>query len=79
MAESFDTLMREFLTWVADRRRSYDDAMEAWQSHCPRQTIWEDAIIGGYIRLENPDSQQESQVVLTPQGQHWLEQNRNHN
>ncbi len=44
--------MLEFLTWVADRRRTYDEAMEAWQSHCPRQTIWEDAIIDGLIQIE---------------------------
>ena len=52
MAESPELLMLEFLTWVADRRRTYDDAMAAWQSHCPRQTIWEDAIIDGLIQIE---------------------------
>jgi hypothetical protein len=47
--------MREFLTWVARCPRSYADAMDAWQSHCPRFTVWEDAlaaelveIVGGY-------------------------------
>ncbi len=51
MAESANLLMLEFLSWVSSRRRTYNEAMEAWQSHCPRQTIWEDAMIDGYIEL----------------------------
>ena len=51
MSESVNLLMLEFLSWVSSRRRTYNEAMEAWQSHCPRQTIWEDAMIDGYIEL----------------------------
>ena len=58
--------MFEFLSWVASRPRSYDEAMEAWQSHCPRQTIWEDAIIDGLVQINQQTSNHE--VVLTPQG-----------
>ena len=75
MAESPELLMREFLTWVADRRRTYDEAMEAWQSHCPRQTIWEDAIIDGLIQIEENKSAHSSEVVLTPQGRAFLNDN----
>ena len=42
---------REFLAWVAFRPRTYADAMEAWQSHCPRLTVWEDALDGGLVEL----------------------------
>jgi hypothetical protein len=68
MAGSTNLLMLEFLAWVADRRRTYDEAMEAWQSHCPRQTIWEDAIIDGYIQLSSVDSIHDAEVTLTPRG-----------
>jgi hypothetical protein len=36
--------------------------MEAWSSHCPRLTVWEDAVIEGLVRIER------SMVVLTPLG-----------
>ncbi len=43
--------MREFLIWVARCPRSYDDAMDAWQSHCPRFTVWEDAHAAGLVEI----------------------------
>lgn len=64
--------MLEFLTWVASRPRSYSDAMEAWQSHCPRQTIWEDAMIDGYIELNRRAGPAEPEVMLTPRGKDFL-------
>ena len=74
MPESTDLLMLEFLSWIADRQRTYDEAMEAWQSHCPRQTIWEDAIIDGYIQLVSVDRIHDSEVALTPRGRKLLEE-----
>jgi hypothetical protein len=62
-------LMVEFLTWVARRPRTYADAMEAWRSNCPRQSVWEDALIDGLIQVENGPSMNESRVVLTPLGE----------
>jgi hypothetical protein len=44
--------MREFLVWVAFRPRTYADTMEAWGSHCPRYTLWEDALELGLIVVE---------------------------
>lgn len=78
MAESVDMLMREFLTWVSTRPRTYDEAMEAWQSHCPRQTIWEDAMIGGLIQLTNNDTGHETEVTLTPLGLALMNGNNGH-
>jgi hypothetical protein len=72
MSESANLLMLEFLHWVADRRRTYDDAMEAWQSHCPRQTIWEDAIIEGLIQLNGGEAPHNPAIALTPRGRALL-------
>ena len=58
--------MLEFLRWVAARRRSYVDAMEAWQTSCPRFSVWEDASIAGYITLQQHTD--EVVVSLTPEG-----------
>lgn len=59
--------MLEFLSWVADHRRTYDEVMETWQSHCPRQTIWEDAIIEGLVEVDKQSNDHE--VMLTPRAE----------
>jgi hypothetical protein len=56
----------EFLGWISTRRRTYDEAMEAWQSTCPRHTVWEDALTDGLIQIE--DTLQQAEVTLTPRG-----------
>jgi len=77
MAESASLLMREFLTWVSERPRTYDDAMAAWQSHCPRQTIWEDAMIEGLIQVLTEDSLRSPVVRITERGKSFLTGPRN--
>jgi hypothetical protein len=67
--------MREFLQWVAFRPRTYSDAMEAWGSHCPRFTQWEDALDGGLIELE-PGTPDISRVRLTVYGQAAIGESR---
>ncbi len=67
MGESTNLLMLELLRWISDRPRTYDEAMEAWQSHCPRQTIWEDAIIAGLVEINRQPNGRE--VGLTPRGE----------
>ncbi len=74
-----ESLMLQFLTWVLDRRRTYEDTMAAWQSTCPRHTIWEDAIIGGLVRIESANGSGQSQVTLTPRGRAILDLNTNQN
>jgi len=73
MRDSVNASMREFLVWVADRPRSYREAMEAWRTSCPRLSVWEDAIIEGLVQLENGDA---STVALTPRGRAALAQDR---
>jgi hypothetical protein len=58
--------MLEFLRWVAARRRTYTETMEAWRTSCPRFSVWEDASIDGYVALR--DEAGEQCVFLTPQG-----------
>ncbi len=62
--------MREFLAWVAFRPRTESDAMEAWGSHCPRFTLWEDALATGLIALDPVTGPLGSAPVrLTPRGE----------
>ena len=62
-------LQLEFLTWVARRPRTYAEAMEAWRSNCPRESVWENALIDGLIQVENGATMDESLVTLTPLGE----------
>ena len=75
MHEPPSLLMLEFLTWVSSRQRTYDEAMDAWRSTCPRHTIWEDALIDGLIHVARGEAGQQSQVTLTPRGRALLEGN----
>jgi hypothetical protein len=61
-----DAPTRELLAWVAERPRSYRDTMEAWSSHCPRLTVWEDALADGLVHVEGRE------VQVTPAGRDVL-------
>jgi hypothetical protein len=78
MSESGNLLMLEFLSWVSTRPRTYAEAMAAWQSNCPRHTIWEDAMIEGYIDLDRRAALPDPEVILTPRGRALLNGNSNH-
>ena len=67
--------MREFLIWVARCPRSYDDTMDAWQSHCPRFTVWEDALAEELVEIIHGRAQVvgSARVQLTGLGQAALD------
>ena len=64
------SLTLSFLSWVAERPRSYGDAMEAWRSSCPRLTIWEDALDAELVAVERGG---ERRVSLTQLGRAVLD------
>ena len=66
--------MREFLAWVGRAPRCYADTMAAWQSHCPRYTLWEDALAAGLVRIASSAGPlDEAAVRLTPLGRALLD------
>ncbi|MFY0611620.1 MAG: hypothetical protein JXQ99_08870 [Hyphomicrobiaceae bacterium] len=44
-----DPLLRDLVQWVSRGPRPYSDVMDAWRTHCPRLTIWEDAVEFGLV------------------------------
>jgi len=72
MSESANLLMIEFLAWISSRRRTYSETMEAWQSTCPRHTIWEDALIDDLIHLNRSSTTRDPEVTLSPRGKALL-------
>jgi hypothetical protein len=73
MLEPVAILTLEFLTWLDSRPRTYAEAMEAWASRCPRNSVWEDALIEGLIQVESADTMGRSKVILTPRGRAVLD------
>jgi hypothetical protein len=57
----------ELLTWVADRPRTYADAIEAWRSNCPRLSAWDDALTAGLLQVVR------NRVTLTARGRVLLD------
>ncbi len=66
-----DALVLDLVAWVAARPRPYGEVMAAWQTHCPRLTIWEDALDEGYVACGHHDSGA-SMVSVTPAGRALL-------
>jgi hypothetical protein len=44
-----EALTLQLLEWVAARPRAYDEALDVWRTSCPRLSVWEDAVIGGFV------------------------------
>jgi hypothetical protein len=73
MLEPAILLTLEFLTWLDSRPRTYAEAMEAWSSRCPRNSVWEDALTEGLIQVESAETMGQSKVILTPRGRAVLD------
>jgi hypothetical protein len=59
----------ELLAWIASRPRTYAEAVEAWRTNCPRDSVWDDACGDGLIRVVR------GEVSLTPLGRGALDKN----
>ena len=68
--------MIQVLDWVATRPRTYADVMDVWRTSCPRLSIWEDALLAGFIQINDAPSNQQREVTLTPQGRAVLDEKR---
>lgn len=62
-------LLLDLVEWVAAHPRFYRETMDAWRTSCPRLTIWEDAVGGGFVKCDA------DRVVVTPKGSQLLRDN----
>jgi len=69
-ARPMSASMLEFLAWVASGARTYAATMEIWQTSCPRNSVWEDALGDGLIECDSAagGAMGENSVTLTPRG-----------
>jgi len=70
-------LILDFLEWLAATPRSYAEVMDFWRTSCPRLTVWEDAVDGGYVARKR-EGRAEAIVEVTPRGHALLEETRRH-
>lgn len=72
MSDTPNQLTLDFLTWFADKPRTYAETMDAWRTSCPRLTVWEDAVMNGLIEVAQGESRDKSIVTLTSRGREVL-------
>jgi len=65
--------VRELLTWIDRRPRTYPETIEAWRTSCPRLSVWEDAVSDGLVRVVRLETVPASMVVLTDSGRAALQ------
>ena len=53
----------QFLHWIAARPRSYAEVQAAWQSTCPLNCAWEDAMADGLVAYDGDGT-----IALTARG-----------
>ena len=68
MASEAKFLMVQFLEWIAAKPRRVAEVRAAWNSTCPLNCAWEDALAGDMVALSR-----DGDVVLTPLGRARLE------
>jgi len=66
VSDPAEALILDLLEWASARERTYEEAMDAWRTSCPRFPIWEDATDRGWIATEWDGAR--SLVHLTPTG-----------
>jgi len=74
VSDPVDALILDLLEWVAKTDRTYDEAMDAWRTSCPRLPVWEDAKDHGLITMVHENGRE--LVKATPLGLALLEQRR---
>ena len=63
----------ELLRWIDARERTYDETIEAWKSSCPRLSVWDDAVIGGLVRVRSQSAGNGRIVTVTALGRALLD------
>lgn len=66
-----EALILELLDWLSARGRSYEEALAAWRTSCPRLPVWEEANDRGLI--ERVETNGTLEVRVTPAGRALLE------
>jgi hypothetical protein len=73
-APKVSLLTVQFLAWVAARPRLYGEVREAWQSTCPLNSAWEDAMNDDLVAFApGGAASAQTAIILTTRGRAVLE------
>ncbi len=66
-----EALILDLLQWLSERERTYEEAIEAWRTSCPKLPVWEDANDLGLVMREETNGR--SVVRVTAAGHATLQ------
>jgi hypothetical protein len=52
MTSTVDNLLLDLVEWVGMKERSYQEALDAWRTSCPKLPVWEEAIDRGLLERD---------------------------
>ncbi len=64
-------LILDLLEWLNVEPRPYAEVMDSWKTSCPRLTVWEDVVDGGFV-VRRPNEEGQAIVKVTPDGRRFL-------
>jgi hypothetical protein len=73
-----EALIVDLLQWLSIRERSYEDAMDAWRTSCPKLPVWEDANDRGLVTITLDEVNGRCIVCVSTSGRTFLEQRTKH-
>lgn len=74
MDTTVDALIVDLLSWLELRERTYEEAIDAWRTSCPKLPVWEDAHDRGLVTKVTEIGREI--VRITPAGTRFLQQHR---
>jgi len=77
MADTVETLILDLLDWLMIRDRTYEEAIDAWRTSCPRLPVWEEANDRGLVTREQVNGNYV--VRVTTSGLSLLSQSKTRN
>ena len=67
MALENRALVLDLVEWISQQPRAYEEVMAAWRTSCPRLTVWEDAVDGGFV-ARSQDTANGASIHVTEKG-----------
>jgi len=73
MANNLEPLMLDLVEWVAETPRPYSAVLDAWQTSCPRLTVFEDVTDLGLLDRYH-DAAGKTVIGASPAGLAYLKE-----
>ena len=75
MSDPIEDLILDLLEWVAIQPRPYSEAIDVWQTSCPRLPVWEEAHARGFLAHRH-EAGHGTIVSITSRGRDHLDRQR---